>query len=39
VRYWVITMSIAERGKNGFDNDFRAFITEGAWGAVWSRPA
>lgn len=28
----------AERGKNGFDNDFQAFITEGAWGAVWSRP-
>ncbi|RYE84080.1 MAG: 4-carboxymuconolactone decarboxylase [Hyphomicrobiales bacterium] len=21
-----------------FDDDFQAFITEGAWGSVWSRP-
>jgi len=28
----------AERGKNGFDDDFQTFITEGAWGGVWSRP-
>jgi len=28
----------AERGKNGFDDDFQTFITEGAWGRVWSRP-
>lgn len=28
----------AERGKNGFDEAFQSFITEGAWGAVWSRP-
>ena len=21
-----------------FDSDFQAFITEGAWGSVWSRP-
>ena len=27
-----------EAGKNGFDSDFQAFITETAWGAVWSRP-
>lgn len=23
----------------GFDADFQRFITEGAWGSVWSRPA
>lgn len=28
----------AERGKNGFDSDFQTFITESAWGGVWSRP-
>tara|TARA_R110002020_G_scaffold32448_2_gene99821 strand:+ start:2427 stop:2816 length:390 start_codon:yes stop_codon:yes gene_type:complete len=22
----------------GFDQDFQTFITEGAWGSVWSRP-
>jgi 4-carboxymuconolactone decarboxylase len=22
-----------------FDEDFQAFITQGAWGSVWSRPA
>lgn len=24
--------------KTGFDEDFQSFITEGAWGSVWSRP-
>jgi 4-carboxymuconolactone decarboxylase len=24
--------------KTGFDDDFQTFITEGAWGSVWSRP-
>jgi 4-carboxymuconolactone decarboxylase len=24
--------------KTGFDDDFQSFITEGAWGSVWSRP-
>lgn len=24
--------------KTEFDQDFQAFITEGAWGSVWSRP-
>jgi 4-carboxymuconolactone decarboxylase len=28
----------AETEKTDFDADFQAFITEGAWGAVWSRP-
>jgi 4-carboxymuconolactone decarboxylase len=28
----------AEAAKTGFDADFQAFITEGAWGSVWSRP-
>ena len=28
----------AEIAKTDFDADFQAFITEGAWGAVWSRP-
>jgi 4-carboxymuconolactone decarboxylase len=28
----------AESGKNAFDVDFQRFITEGAWGSVWSRP-
>jgi 4-carboxymuconolactone decarboxylase len=28
----------AETQKTDFDADFQAFITEGAWGAVWSRP-
>ena len=28
----------AEANKTAFDTDFQAFITEGAWGSVWSRP-
>ena len=28
----------AETAKTAFDADFQAFITEGAWGSVWSRP-
>ena len=28
----------AEAGKTAFDADFQRFITEGAWGSVWSRP-
>lgn len=28
----------AEAGKTPFDADFQRFITEGAWGSVWSRP-
>lgn len=24
--------------KTAFDEDFQTFITEGAWGSVWSRP-
>lgn len=28
----------AEAGKTAFDADFQRFITETAWGAVWSRP-
>ena len=28
----------AEAGKTTFDEDFQRFITEGAWGSVWSRP-
>jgi 4-carboxymuconolactone decarboxylase len=28
----------AETAKTTFDADFQAFITEGAWGSVWSRP-
>lgn len=28
----------AETAKTDFDNDFQAFITEGAWGLVWARP-
>jgi 3-oxoadipate enol-lactonase / 4-carboxymuconolactone decarboxylase len=28
----------AERNKTAFDADFQRFITEGAWGSVWSRP-
>ena len=26
----------AEAGKTDFDRDFQRFITEGAWGSVWS---
>ncbi len=28
----------AEANATGFDADFQRFITEGAWGSVWSRP-
>jgi 4-carboxymuconolactone decarboxylase len=28
----------AESGTTAFDQDFQRFITEGAWGSVWSRP-
>lgn len=28
----------AEAAKTAFDADFQRFITEGAWGSVWSRP-
>ncbi len=28
----------AEAAKTAFDGDFQRFITEGAWGSVWSRP-
>ena len=28
----------ATAGKTPFDEDFQTFITEGAWGSVWSRP-
>lgn len=27
----------AEAAKTDFDDDFQRFITEGAWGSVWSR--
>jgi 4-carboxymuconolactone decarboxylase len=28
----------AETAKTDFDSDFQTFITEAAWGSVWSRP-
>jgi 4-carboxymuconolactone decarboxylase len=28
----------ANARKTHFDDDFQTFITEGAWGSVWSRP-
>ncbi|WP_207481455.1 4-carboxymuconolactone decarboxylase [Arenibaculum pallidiluteum] len=28
----------AEANRTEFDTDFQRFITEGAWGSVWSRP-
>lgn len=28
----------ASARKTDFDDDFQTFITEGAWGSVWSRP-
>jgi 4-carboxymuconolactone decarboxylase len=28
----------AEAGKTAFDADFQRFITETAWGSLWSRP-
>ena len=27
-----------QANKTPFDDDFQRFITEGAWGSVWSRP-
>jgi 4-carboxymuconolactone decarboxylase len=29
----------ASAGSTSFDEDFQSFITEGAWGSIWSRPA
>ena len=31
-------MARASAAVTDFDADFQAFITEGAWGSVWSRP-
>ena len=31
-------MDRATDAKTEFDADFQTFITEGAWGSVWSRP-
>jgi alkylhydroperoxidase/carboxymuconolactone decarboxylase family protein YurZ len=28
----------AEARKSALDADFQTFITEGAWGSVWTRP-
>ena len=28
----------AEANKTDFDSDFQRMITEGAWGAIWTRP-
>ena len=28
----------SDAGRNAFNADFLDFITEGAWGSVWSRP-
>ena len=28
----------AEANKTDFDNDFQEYITNSAWGAIWSRP-
>jgi 4-carboxymuconolactone decarboxylase len=28
----------AEANKSDFDEDFQRFITEAAWGSIWSRP-
>ena len=28
----------AEAARTDFDSDFQDFITDGAWGSVWSRP-
>lgn len=28
----------AEAGKTAFDEDFQRYITESAWGSVWTRP-
>lgn len=28
----------AEARKTDFDRDFQRFITEGAWGSIWTRP-
>ena len=38
-RCWATPMSTAPRRRSRpFDADFQRFITEGAWGSVWSRP-
>ena len=31
-------VAAAEARKTGFDEAFQRYITEGAWGTVWSRP-
>jgi 4-carboxymuconolactone decarboxylase len=31
-------VAASERGKDDFTRDFQRFITETAWGSVWSRP-
>ena len=31
-------VNLAEANKTDFDADFQRFITETAWGSVWSRP-
>ena len=31
-------VAAAEAAKSAIDEAFQAFITEGAWGSVWSRP-
>lgn len=28
----------AEAGKTGFDADYQRYITENAWGTIWTRP-
>ncbi len=28
----------AQAAQTGFDEDFQRFITEGAWGSLWTRP-
>lgn len=31
-------VDVATARKTPFDDDFQTFITQGAWGSVWSRP-
>lgn len=33
-----VHVDAANARKTAFDDDFQTFITEGAWGSVWSRP-
>ena len=33
-----VHVDAATARKTAFDEDFQTFITEGAWGSVWSRP-